>query len=259
MHASPLLATGKKFIRLEIEPLVLPYLSAQRQYGEKPRGPQPWTPCKPPSPASLRRADLNPVVYAAFRQHLLTGDIALSRPDARPSNRLIALGTGSPYVHATMIGWCGGVLMLAEARQWRESHLVTLSSQVKRWPGFYDVYRVRRPFRPTAAWTTMLRATGTPYGWGQLLGDAAHKVFGRLAPAQAQRSGRRFSPRLLGAGEFCLSRRRPHAASRAWPTRKSSLAISPTLRSPATSARCIGRKKKGGRRRKEKERMKAEG
>ncbi len=132
-------------------------------------------------PAASR---LHPVVYAAFRQYLLTGDIALSRPDARPSNRLIALGTGSPYVHATMIGWCAGVLMLAEARQWRESHLVTLSSQVKRWPGFYDVYRVRRPFRPTAAWTTILRAAGTPYGWGQLLGDAAHKVFGRLAPAR---------------------------------------------------------------------------
>ncbi len=122
-----------------------------------------------------------PVTYAAFRQYLRTGDIALSRPDARPSNKLIALGTGSPYVHATMIGWCGGVLMLAEARQWSQSHLVTLSSQVKRWPGFYDVYRVRRPFRPTTAWTVMLRATGTPYGWGQLLGDAAHKLFGPLA------------------------------------------------------------------------------
>ena len=114
-----------------------------------------------------------PVAYTAFRDYLRTGDIALSRPDARPSNALIALGTGSPYVHATMLGWCGGVLMLAEARQWSQSHLVTLSSQVKRWPGFYDVYRVRRPFRPTAAWTVMLRATGTPYGWGQLLGDAA--------------------------------------------------------------------------------------
>ncbi len=121
------------------------------------------------------------VTYDAFRQYLRTGDIALSRPDARPSNKLIALGTGSPYVHATMIGWCGGVLMLAEARQWSQSHLVTLSSQVKRWPGFYDVYRVRRPFRPTTAWTVMLRATGTPYGWGQLLGDAAHKLFGPLA------------------------------------------------------------------------------
>jgi len=36
-----------------------------------------------------------------------------------------------------MLGWCGGVLMLAEARQWRESRLVTASSQVKRWPGLY--------------------------------------------------------------------------------------------------------------------------
>ena len=97
-------------------------------------------------------------------------------PTAAGPNRLIAWGTGSPYVHATMIGWCGDVLMLAEARQWRESHLVTLSSQVKQWPGLYDVYRVRRPFRPLAAWDTMVRATGTPYGWGQLLAAALRQA-----------------------------------------------------------------------------------
>ena len=82
-----------------------------------------------------------------------TGDIALSRSDRTPLDELIALETGSPYVHATMLGWCGprgtradegGVLMLAEARQWRETHLVTLSSQVKHGRGLYDVYRVRR-------------------------------------------------------------------------------------------------------------------
>ena len=122
---------------------------------------------------------LEPVVYVDFRQHLRTGDIALSRADGRPSNRLIALGTGSPYVHATMLGWCNEVLMLAEARQWRESHLVTLSSQVKHWPGHYDVYRVLPPFRPAMAWTAMLRATGTPYGWGLLLREAVRKVIGR--------------------------------------------------------------------------------
>jgi len=122
-----------------------------------------------------------PVAYADIRTQLRTGDIALSRADGTPANDLIALGTGSPYVHATMLGWCGDVLMLAEARQWRDSHLVTLSSQVKRCPGLYDVYRVRRPFRAAAAWTAMLRATGTPYGWGQLLREAARKIFGRPA------------------------------------------------------------------------------
>jgi hypothetical protein len=130
-----------------------------------------------PAPLPLRG-----VAYAAFRPCLRTGDIALSRATHRPSNRLIALGTGSPYVHATMLGWCGDVLMLAEARQWRESHLVTLSSQVKNWPGLYDVYRVRRPFRPAAAWSAMLRATGTPYGWGQIFREALRKLLGRLPP-----------------------------------------------------------------------------
>ena len=42
------------------------------------------------------------------------------------------------------------------------------------------MYRVRRPFRPLAAWEAMLRATGTPYGWGQLLREAARKLFGGL-------------------------------------------------------------------------------
>ncbi len=127
-------------------------------------------------------AAICPVVYAAFRRQQRTGDIALSRSDGGMSNRVIAWGTGSPYVHATMIGWCGDVLMLAEARQWRESHLVTLSSQVKRWPGLYDVYRVRRPFRGAAAWGAMVRATGTPYGWGQLAAIALGKLLGSLAP-----------------------------------------------------------------------------
>ena len=127
--------------------------------------------------APTRRPRPQPVVYAAFRRNLRTGDIALSCGDGSVANQLIALGTRSPYVHATMIGWCGDVLMLAEARQWRESHLVTLSSQVRQWPGLYHVYRVRRPFRPLAAWEAMLRATGTPYGWGQLLREAARKLF----------------------------------------------------------------------------------
>lgn len=125
---------------------------------------------------------LRPLVYRTARRRLLTGDIALSRADWRPSNRLIAWGTGSPYVHATMIGFCGDVLMLAEARQWRESHLVTLSSQVQRWPGLYDVYRVRRPFQAAAAWNAMIRATGSPYGWGQLIRAALRKVLGPLVP-----------------------------------------------------------------------------
>ncbi|MGA2067939.1 MAG: hypothetical protein ABSG86_23420 [Thermoguttaceae bacterium] len=120
----------------------------------------------------------HPVVYSAYRRRLRTGDIALARSDGHWPDRLIAWGTGSPYVHATMIGWCGDVLMLAEARQWRESHLVTLSSQVKRWPGLYDVYRVRRPFQSGVAWNTMVRATGTPYGWRQLLAVALGKVLG---------------------------------------------------------------------------------
>jgi hypothetical protein len=124
----------------------------------------------------------NPVIYSQFRNFLLTGDIALSRADGRPSNRLIVLGTGSPYVHAAMVGWASDVLMLAEARQWRESHLVTLSSQVRQWPGLYDVYRVRRPFRRGAAWARMLRATGTPYGWGQLGRVALRKILGALVP-----------------------------------------------------------------------------
>ncbi|MGD0896987.1 MAG: hypothetical protein ABR915_04065 [Thermoguttaceae bacterium] len=142
--------------------------SRSRSYA---RDPQPRFARRPAAPC--------PLVYAECRRHLRTGDIALSRSDGRWSNRVIAWGTGSPYVHATMIGFSGDVLMLAEARQWRESHLVTLSSQVKRWPGLYDVYRVRRPFRAHAAWDAIVRATGTPYGWAQLLAAALGQLLGR--------------------------------------------------------------------------------
>jgi hypothetical protein len=82
--------------------------------------------------------------------------------------------------------------MLAEARQWRDSHLVTLSSQVKRWPGLYDVYRVRRPFRPSIAWGKMVRATGTPYGWGYIFAATGHRLFGRLWPAKPNDSAEDF-------------------------------------------------------------------
>ena len=151
-----------------------------------------------------------PVTYAAFRQYLRTGDIALSRPDARPSNKLIALGTGSPYVHATMIGWCGGVLMLAEARQWSQSHLVTLSSQVKRGrdsttcTGCGGLFVPRPPGRSCSA--PPARPTAGGNCWAM-----RPQAVRPLGADEAQRSGGRLSPRLFGAGEFRLSGRRPHA------------------------------------------------
>ena len=131
-----------------------------------------------PAPLPLRR-----VAYAAFRPLLRTGDIALSRADGGPSNRLIVLGTGSPYVHATMLGWCGSVLMLAEARQWRRftwSHSAARSSAgrgsttctASAAPFALPPPGMRccgRPARPTAG--------GNSCAWRR-------KVFGRLPPAE---------------------------------------------------------------------------
>ena len=144
-----------------------------------------------------RSSQPQPVVYSAFRRNLRTGDIALSCADGSVSNRLISAGTGSPYVHATMIGWCGDVLMLAEARQWRESHLVTLSSQVQQWPGLYHVYRVRRPFRPLAAWEAMLRTDGHALWLGTTAARGRAKAFRRPGSPRKETIRRSMFPAIV--------------------------------------------------------------
>ncbi len=123
-----------------------------------------------------------PVLYSAVRAEIPDGAILLRRAGPWLSSRLIGLSTGTPYCHAGMAGWWGDVLLCLETLQFHGGRAVTLSSQVRRYPGRWDVYEVRSspmlglPFNPWGAVQDMIRGTGEPYGWGSLLAAAVRRV-----------------------------------------------------------------------------------
>jgi hypothetical protein len=108
-----------------------------------------------------------PVIYSDARKSLLkTGDIALCRPGTL-FGEMIAQETQSVYSHATMLGWAAeDALMIAETRQTKDARLISLSGEIVKWPGYYDVYRVRRKsFKPDISWSFVCHAAGAVYGW----------------------------------------------------------------------------------------------
>jgi hypothetical protein len=108
------------------------------------------------------------VRYAETRASVQNGDLLLWRPTSL-GGRLIARFTRARYSHVAMAGWWGtgkmAVLMQLEFLQWHGGRAVTLSSQVRRWPGRCDVYRVPGLRRGDAV-RAFARRTGMPYGWG---------------------------------------------------------------------------------------------
>lgn len=117
------------------------------------------------------------VAYEDVRRSLTTGMIALSRPgslEGRIITDVTRVGHSAPwqrYSHATMLGWCSNVLMLAETRQHADARLIAASEEFRQWPGYYDIYRVRtrtRLYDPQLAWEFMLRAAGTRYGYNHI-------------------------------------------------------------------------------------------
>jgi hypothetical protein len=121
-------------------------------------------------PAALSTAPrVRAASYDAVRSSIRNGDIALSR-GCTLEGSLITEVTGSAYTHATMLGWaCPRTLMIGETRQHADGRLIDCRSEIARWPGYYDVYRVRRQsFDADAAWTFMCHAAGSRYGWRHL-------------------------------------------------------------------------------------------
>lgn len=114
-------------------------------------------------------SEMIPVVYSDIRHDIPQAALLQYRAGRKLSNRLIARVSGTPYAHSAMAAWWGNVLMCLETLQFRGGRAVTLSSQVQGWPGQWDVYKVREPFDAEAAVQSMLRITGTPYGWWNLL------------------------------------------------------------------------------------------
>ena len=119
--------------------------------------------------------EIIPVVYSDVRHTIPQGALLQYRAGRKLSNRLIARVGGTPYAHSAMAAWWGspnakdGVLMVLETLQFKGGRAVILSSQVRGWPGQWDVYEVRKPFDAEAAVQSMIRTTGIPYGWWNLL------------------------------------------------------------------------------------------
>ncbi len=117
-----------------------------------------------------------PVLYSAARRGIPHGAILLRRAGRWWSSRAIARASGTPYCHAAMAGWWGDVLLCLETIQFHGARAVTLSSQVRRDPGKWDVYVVRKPYDEHAAVQAMARGMGEPYGWRSLWLAALRRV-----------------------------------------------------------------------------------
>lgn len=113
--------------------------------------------------------------YADVRDVIRNADLLLFR-----RRSLISIAGRGIHSHAAMAAWWGVRLFCLEVREWHGGRAVTLSSQIKRYPGRIDIYRAnaleRWPefnrFRATAE---MRSLAGCPYGYrGVLLAGLLH-------------------------------------------------------------------------------------
>ena len=95
---------------------------------------------------------------------------------------LIPWGTGGRASHALMSVWhatkFGRALLVVEAREGKGIRAVTLSSQVRRFPGLIDLYEpvgCPREVREYAAWIAMLQ-TGKGYDYAGLFRVAFERL-----------------------------------------------------------------------------------
>jgi hypothetical protein len=129
----------------------------------------------------MNQPKFNPVVYVTVRDEIRNGDLLLWRPTSRPHSRFIAAKSGGRYSHLGMAAWALGVLTCQEMLQWHGGRGVTLSSQVRAYPGLCDVYRVPMLHGRIAA-QAMIRRTGMPYGWRDMAWIARRRLCSWLPP-----------------------------------------------------------------------------
>jgi hypothetical protein len=112
------------------------------------------------------------VRYADVRRQIRDADLLLYR---RPG--LIAMAGRGEHCHAAKTAWWDGDLFCLETRVLVGGRAVTLSSQVRRYPGRIDVYEAN----PDGRWPeydrkgavgVMRRLAGGDYGYAGLLGAA---------------------------------------------------------------------------------------
>jgi hypothetical protein len=126
-------------------------------------------------------AELKYVPYQQARHQVRDSDLLLFR-----RRGLISIAGRGDHSHAAKAAWWGEDLFCLEVREWKGGRAVTLSSQVRRFPGRIDVYHAN----PGNRWTdydrakatrTMRRLAGCGYGyWGVAAASLLHLPFARL-------------------------------------------------------------------------------
>lgn len=122
------------------------------------------------------------VALADARPHIADADLLLFR-----RHNLIAVAGRGDHSHAAKAAWWGDELFCLEVREWHGGRAVTLASQVKKFPGRIDLYRVnahqRWPeFDRTRSTHFMRRLAGCDYGYAAVLAAAMlHLPFVRMA------------------------------------------------------------------------------
>ena len=112
------------------------------------------------------------VDYNDTRQQIADGDLLLYR-----RRGLISQAGRGEHCHAAMAAWWADDLFCIETRALRGGRAVTLSSQVRRYPGRIDVYEANPEnlcpqYDAAAAVRFMRRLAGCDYGWLNLLAAA---------------------------------------------------------------------------------------
>ena len=121
------------------------------------------------------------VPYRVVRDQIADGDLLLFR-----RRGLIAIAGRGAHSHAAKAARWKGSLFCLEVREWFGGRAVTLSSQVKRYPGRIDVFRTnagnRWPdYNRKLALVEMQRLAGCDYGYRNVLAAAlVHLCFVRL-------------------------------------------------------------------------------
>jgi len=108
---------------------------------------------------------LNLVSYVDVRRTICDGDLLLFR-----RHSLISLAGRGAHSHAAKAAWWDSDLFCLEVREFCGGRAVTLSSQVRKFPGHIDVFEVnpenRWPEYDRASATEfMRRLCGCPYGY----------------------------------------------------------------------------------------------
>lgn len=100
-------------------------------------------------------------------------DLLLFRPADFAGDLIRIVGRGR-YSHAALaVRNCSDVLLCAEVREWYGGRLVTLASQVERYPGRIDVFESNPDNRwpewdRSRASRAMQMQAGCSYGWGHI-------------------------------------------------------------------------------------------